>query len=193
MASLGLQANDDTGDKLIHAYAEPHRHYHTTRHLEDCLQKLDHTKGIATDANEVELALWFHDAIYKPMAGGNEEASANWASEFLTAAGASADRVQRVHDLIMATQHAVPASTGDTKLLVDIDLSILGESTDIYGEFEKNVRKEYRWVPYFMYRKKRREILESFLTRSRIYETEPYFDRYESRARENLENAVARL
>ena len=193
MAALQLERNEATGQALLSAYGESHRHYHSTRHLEDCLEKLDAAASLATDAAEVELALWFHDAIYNPLKGGNELASAEWAKRFLTEAGARPGRPESVHALVMATQHAVPATTEDAKLLVDIDLSILGANDSDYDAFERNVRKEYRWVPYFLYRKKRREILQSFLARPSIYEKPFFREKFEAKARENLRRAITSL
>ena len=49
--------------------------------------------------------------------------------------------------------------------VVDIDLSILGRNRQDYDLFEERVRKEYKWVPGPLYRRKRIEVLESFLKR----------------------------
>ncbi|SRR5258706_7991542 len=193
MDALQLGRNESTGQALLSAYGESHRHYHSTRHLEDCLKKLDAAAILAKDAAEIELALWFHDAIYNPLKGGNELASAQWAKRFLSEAGAKPDRQETVYALVMATQHAVPATTEDAKLLVDIDLSILGADDFDYDMFERNVRKEYRWVPYFLYRKKRREILQSFLDRPSIYEKALFKEKFEAKARKNLRRAIASL
>ncbi len=193
MATLGLPPSDETDRALIAAYAEPQRHYHTSRHIDDCLAKFDASRHLAGEAGEVELALWFHDAVYNPLRGGNELASAEWAARFLREGGAASQRVARVHALIMATQHAVPAATPDAQLLVDIDLSILGADEVAYAEFERNVRREYRWVPYFLYRQKRREILQSFLDRPRIYSLKHFQDRFEAKARKNLRLAIENL
>ena len=65
---------------------------------------------------------------------------------------------ERIHSLIMATQHNGIVQDKDQKLIVDIDLTILGASPEIYDEFERNVRKEYKMVPTFIYRKKRKEL-----------------------------------
>ncbi len=196
VAALGLQ-NSATTDiayrDVTAAYAEPQRFYHTAVHIEDCLAKLNASKSLAEYLAEVKFALWFHDAVYKPYAAGNEASSAAWARTILLDAGASGGQIERIDDLIMATQHAVAASTQDARLLVDIDLSILGANVTDYEVFEKNVRKEYRWVPYFLYRKKRAEILQSFLDRTTIYNNDFFIDRYESRARMNLQTAVKKL
>jgi predicted metal-dependent HD superfamily phosphohydrolase len=78
-------------------------------------------------------------------------------------------------------------------LVVDVDLPILGSPPDAYERYEAAVRREYKWVPAFVFRRKRREILESFLRRDAIFLTEPFFERYESQARSNLSRACSKL
>lgn len=48
---------------LILRYQEPHRRYHTVQHLLDCLDRVVDLQSIAEHFAELELALWFHDAI----------------------------------------------------------------------------------------------------------------------------------
>jgi predicted metal-dependent HD superfamily phosphohydrolase len=193
MAALGIPEERETFDTLVAAYSEKHRHYHTGEHIDYCLRELDRAPSVAQDLAEVELALWFHDAIYDPYSSDNEERSADWACALLTRHGANAARVERVRAHILATRHAVPATTPDSQLVVDVDLSILGADEATYAAFEKNVRKEYRWVPAILFRRKRAEILASFLARPQIYGTSAFHERYEPRARRNLLTAIENL
>lgn len=193
LTALDIGDESNSFDALAAAYSEKHRHYHTTRHIDHCLRELDSAMSLARDPAEVELALWFHDAIYDPHSGKNEERSADWACELLTRHHASAERVGRVRDHILATRHEAVANDPDSRLVVDIDLSILGVDEVTYEAFEVNVRKEYRWVPSLLFRRKRAEILESFLARPMIYTTPFFRDRYEVAARRNLSQAIERL
>jgi predicted metal-dependent HD superfamily phosphohydrolase len=193
MSALGLPEEREAFAALAAAYAEKHRHYHSGKHIEHCLRELDTALSIAHDAAEVELALWYHDAVYDPYSSNNEERSADWACALLSRHHVNAARVGRVRELILATRHAAPASTPDAQLVVDVDLSILGAEAADYAVFEADVRKEYRWVPAIVFRRKRAEILESFLQRPRIYSTEPFHARYEVRARDNLTAAIGSL
>ncbi|HEV7272398.1 N-methyl-D-aspartate receptor NMDAR2C subunit [Pseudoxanthomonas sp.] len=172
--------------QLMAAYAEPQRHYHTQQHLGECLSAFDDTRALAGHPDEVELALWFHDAIYDVKGHQNEQRSADWARDALRDAGVSTDAAQRVHDLIMATRHTAVPSGRDEQLLVDIDLSILGAERARFDEYEQQIRKEYAYVPGFLFRRKRREILKGFLDRSAIYSTPHFHDMLEARARDNL-------
>ena len=193
MQGLGLAMHADIYARLAAAYAEPHRHYHTAAHIAACLDELESARDLARFPFEVEAALWFHDAIYDTSTSNNEARSAAWAAEFLASAGAAPAVGERVREHIMATRHEADAHTGDAALVVDIDLSILGQHSNVYDDFERNVREEYRWVPLRLYRRKRREILQSFIDRSHVYALRHFRARYEEQARRNLARAIAAL
>jgi len=180
-------------DELISCYAERHRAYHTQQHLEECLAKLDAVKTLCSHPHEVALALWYHDAIYKPRRSDNEVRSADWLVRLAKEVDVAAVAAKRMHALVLATRHdAVPVAI-DAQILVDIDLSILGASADRFDEYERQVRHEYRWVPLLLYRSQRARILESFMKRPRIYSTEHFFNQFEARARENVNRSLSKL
>ena len=193
MLQWRIPPNDDVYSSLASAYAEPHRRYHTAHHIEDCLAQLDAAADIADAPEEVELALWFHDAVYKPVSSRNELRSAEWAQRFLRSASVDDERSRRVYSHILATRHGAESLNGDAALVVDIDLSILGREPEAYDVFERAIREEYKWVPWPVYRSKRAAILSSFLGRTKIYSTEHFRSRFESRARENLQRAIDTL
>ncbi|MFP8777498.1 N-methyl-D-aspartate receptor NMDAR2C subunit [Hydrogenophaga sp. RWCD_12] len=185
-AALGLRAPDGLIQRLLDAWAEPQRRYHTQQHLRECLALLEPALDLAQHPGEVELALWFHDAVYDPQGKGNEARSADWACEALAQAGADSEAQQRVRALIMATCHDAEPMDQDARLLVDIDLAILGADPARFAEYDAQVREEYRWVPGWMYRRKRKEVLARFLAREAIYGTERFKERFEAQAGANL-------
>ena len=191
--NLGLEADHKTYTALINAHAEKHRAYHTLDHIAACLKHLDNVRDQLTHADEVEMALWFHDAIYKPFSSTNEDDSADMARNFLTENNVSADVTARIYDLIILTKdHGRPTSI-DGQFMLDIDLSILGTASHIYAQFEADVRQEYKRVPRFIFRKKRKEILQGFLSRPKIYQTDYFYERLEAQARTNLSWAIANI
>ena len=193
MNKLGLGDNQDTFSKLTTAYSEHHRNYHDTSHITSSLQLLDDVSSLADEPAEIELALWFHDAVYKPLSSSNELDSANWAVAFLLKNHADDEVKDRVHNLIMATCHRKLVENRDQALLVDIDLSILGTKAEVYDNYERNIRKEYKLIPSFIYKKKRKEILNSFLAKEHIYMNSYFRERYEQQARNNLRKAILQL
>ena len=195
LALLGLQPTPavlGVGESVLGRYAESHRHYHTLVHLADCLAQARQARDRFEHAGEVEFALWFHDAIYDTRRSDNEQRSADWAQQSALAAGIDPTAGKRIHALVMATRHAAHPPIGDAALLVDIDLSILGADNARFDAYELEIRREYHWVPEFMFQFKRRQLLREFLLRRRIYATDAYHDRLEAQARANLARSIAR-
>jgi predicted metal-dependent HD superfamily phosphohydrolase len=173
-------------DEIVGRYSEKHRHYHTLRHLDECFDHLDGVRSLAVHPAEIELALWFHDAVYETRKQDNEALSAEWARSSARAAGLSAETCDRVHDLVRVTgSHSLP-KTSDEALLIDIDLAILGATSERFEEYEQAIRDEYYWVPSAIFYAKRRSILRTFLERETIFNTRPFIERYERQARVNL-------
>lgn len=180
-------------EEVTARYREPHRHYHTLQHLDECFAHLSELRHLAEHPAEVELALWFHDAIYDVRRSDNEERSAQWARASALAAGVPVAASERVFALIMCTRHAVAPVGIDAEVLIDIDLSILGTSAERFDEYEHQIRDEYAWVPGFVFRRKRAEVLGEFLARSSIFCTPLFIERYEQLARANLQRSLDRL
>ena len=195
-AWAGLGANGDgleVRDALLAAWASPNRHYHTLRHLRDCLALLEPVLAQAEHPEEVEIAAWFHDAVYDPRAGDNEKRSAQWADTALASAGVPAAACARVRALVLATRHEAVPRSPDERLLVDVDLSILGVDSPRFEQYDAEVHREYAWVPRAIYRAKRRRILAAFLERPAIYTSGRLDERFELQARTNLERALRQL
>jgi predicted metal-dependent HD superfamily phosphohydrolase len=180
-------------EQLTALYNEPHRHYHNALHIADCLAEFDRAHHLASNPVAVEFAIWFHDARYEPRASDNEERSADLATDWLSRQGASDVLADAVRRLVLATKAHDTGVCPDAPLMVDVDLSILGAAPDRFWEYERQIRAEYAWVDDRVFAVKRAEILESFLTRPRIYSTRDFFDRLETRARANLAASICRL
>lgn len=191
---LGAAAVDEgLYARLMASWNEAHRRYHTAQHLRVCLQHFAEVRNQAQRPAEVELALWFHDAIYDPRRKDNELLSADWACRSVLQAGLPPEVGDRVHALVMATCHDAAPTDADAQLLVDIDLAILGAEPERFDEFDQQIRAEYAHVPDEQFRTGRARILNGFLGRPRLYSTPHFCAALEQRARANLRRAVARL
>ena len=193
--ALGAQSvSGGLFNQLVRAYGEPQRHYHTLQHLRECLAHWDAASALARRPEEVELALWFHDAVYDPRRKDNEERSAQWAREAVAAAGCPPALGERIAQLVLATaSHQAAADDPDAQLLLDIDLAILGASPQRFDESSRQVRAEYAHVADADFRAGRSRVLAGFLARDRIYVTAPFHDALEQRARDNIGRSLAAL
>jgi len=93
----------------------------------------------------------------------------------------------------MATRHNAVPEEHDDKIVVDIDLSILGAGEARFDEYENQIRQEYAWVDEVFFGQARAAVLRSFLNRRFIYSTEDFRSRLELRARHNLTTSMRRL
>lgn len=189
-SALGLQPPEGLLEQLVGCYKEPHRAYHSVQHLQECVKLFEESMTLAVNPGELEMALWFHDAVYDPRGHSNERRSADWAVKELSLRGAQQDVLRRVEGLIMATCHTATPSDPDQQLLVDIDLAILGSPPVRFAQYDQQVRAEYSWVPGFIYRMKRKQVLKSFLARMPIFQTDRFRERFEQQARANLQSAI---
>lgn len=184
------------GDDLRARHDESHRRYHTAEHVREVLAEVRrlHPFEPEADPEAVQLAAWYHDAIYDVRAGGgaSEDASARLAAFDVRATGGSpalADEVARLIRLTAA--HVVDPSDRSGALLVDADLWILSAPAERYDRYAVDVRAEYAHVPDDVWRTGRGQVLDRFLAAAEtggLYTAGPEPDRANRRAR-----AVANL
>jgi predicted metal-dependent HD superfamily phosphohydrolase len=175
------------GARLLERWGEPHRVYHGTAHLRAVLGRLDELAGHAADPAAVELAAWFHDAVYDPAAGDNEERSARLAGELLPTAGCPPERVAETARLVRLTAGHHPAD-GDTngEALCDADLAVLAGGPQEYAHYAAAVRREYAFVPADAFRNGRAEVLRGLLALPRLFRTPHGAAHWEGPARHNI-------
>lgn len=173
-------------------YSHRRRHYHNLNHVELCLEYFDHVKDLLENPLAVELAIWFHDVIYRTNSKKNEEKSAREAIKYLKKLGQGDSILSEIENLILSTKSHRP-QTQDEAFLSDIDLSILGALPEKFEIYEQSIRKEYFWVPLKKYHAARKHLYIGFLKQEKIYHT-PYFQsRLEEQARLNLNESLKRL
>lgn len=180
-------------EQLIAAYATPTRFYHNEQHLSECLHHFDSAAHLMPRRHEVELALYFHDAVYDARRADNEARSAAWAQQAIAKARLPDMLGAYVATLILLTDHSAPPVDEESALLLDIDLAILGAEPVRFAQYCAQIRQEYAWVPWPIYRQKRAAVLRHFLDRPSIYYSKHFREQFEGRARSNLANALQYL
>jgi predicted metal-dependent HD superfamily phosphohydrolase len=179
---------DRTFEEIVLAYSGPGRFYHTLDHVWAVLATVDSLASHAKNLNAVKLAAWLHDVIYDSKASDNEERSAEYAERLCqelaipeSASVASLIRKTKTHDA---------GDDTDAHVLIDADLAILGASEPVYRDYAEKIRQEYAWMSEPDYRQGRRRVLESFLSRPRIYH---FLGQLEEPARRNMADEISRL
>jgi predicted metal-dependent HD superfamily phosphohydrolase len=170
--------------RIVTAYGEPHRHYHTLDHIAAVVTDFVPLKDRFEDADAALLALFFHDIVYDPARSDNEERSADVLRDLLTGATA-----ELACDHILATKKH-EANTPDAALVVDIDMAILAAPWPDYLLYAENVAREY--LPVWgadAYAKGRCEIFLRPVQDRRIFLTETFAGR-EADAQRNVRDEL---
>lgn len=184
---LGPKAEVD----LRARYAEPHRHYHTWRHLQEMLLLLEQVDEDLFNPGAVALALFYHDAVYVPGADDNELQSAKlmkrtWCAENESRALGWCIEAER---MILATKSHKPPQDGrpteDCAFLLDMDMAVLGYSAQRYREYSRQIRAEHADVEFSVYAEHRARFLRSLLGRA-IYLTPRFSASFEGAAKFNI-------
>ncbi|MFJ9406420.1 hypothetical protein [Streptomyces sp. NPDC101393] len=174
-------------DNLLARWSEPQRRYHTVEHLTAVLERIDELGHHADDLAAVQLAAWFHDAVYRPDRSENEERSAALAELALPELGVGAPRTADVARLVRLTvTHDPGPDDRDGEVLCDADLAVLAGSPDRYAAYAAAVREEYAFVPDPDFTAGRSAVLRQLLALPRLFRTPQGYDRWEHTARRNL-------
>jgi predicted metal-dependent HD superfamily phosphohydrolase len=168
--AFNKRPQDALADALLQSYQEPQRHYHTLEHIDECLRLHAMLLPYCQAPDEVALAIWYHDVVYDPKAKDNEAKSAERARAELAALRGNDPSIERISQMIIATQHH-KAATPDEQILMDIDLSILAAQPARFAAYCQQIRAEYAHVPYWQYVVGRWKVLRHFSSVSPIFKT----------------------
>jgi predicted metal-dependent HD superfamily phosphohydrolase len=188
---------------LRQSYFAPPRAYHHFGHVQEVLR---HYRAVADGPGwhqpiEVWLAVLYHDAVYVPGRSDNEALSANLAIEHVQRWRPHAEiDAKRISELILLTaRHGTlraedtgDADSGeDARHFLDCDMAILGAPPEAFAEYDRAIAEEYRAVPRWLYRIKRRRFFRKLLATERIFLSDFFHGRFEMQARDNLRAALS--
>ncbi|MFN8281771.1 MAG: hypothetical protein U0U67_01050 [Chitinophagales bacterium] len=179
--------SDELFSQLINHYSESNRYYHNTTHIQKMLDLSFEYAAKLKDVETVQLAIFYHDIIYNSLSKTNETDSAALAVKQLSNTNFPVEKIKMVEQFIISTQKHLPLiDNADLLYFLDFDLAILGTEQAAYTDYAEKIRKEYKWVPSFLYKKNRAKVLQHFLEREHIYYSEIFRNLYEVNARENI-------
>jgi predicted metal-dependent HD superfamily phosphohydrolase len=182
---------EELREDLLARWSETHRKHHTVGHLHEMLDAIAvlADAGVEFDREAVELAAWFHDAIYEIGRDDNEDRSAELARELL-ASSPIRDEVARL--VLVTKTHEVPELDNNGAVLSDADLSVLGSEPFRYLAYAAAVREEYADVPDEVFKPARAQVLSALLD-GQLFHTAVGRERWEERARRNIAEEIAEL
>jgi predicted metal-dependent HD superfamily phosphohydrolase len=188
---VAAHLTEELREDLLARWSETHRRHHNVAHLHEMLDAIGQLAdaGIEFDREAVELAAWFHDAIYDVGRDDNEDRSAELARDLL----ASAPIRDEVARLVLVTKaHKVAEDDVNGAVLSDADLSVLGSEPMRYLAYAQAVREEYAAVPDEVFKPARAQVLSALLD-GPLFHTAEARERWEERARRNIADEIAAL
>jgi predicted metal-dependent HD superfamily phosphohydrolase len=174
-------------------YSSKKRHYHTLQHLDNLLSQLTEVKSEIQNWETTLFTLFYHDIIYNSIKSDNEEKSAGLAEKRMTQISVSNYEIELCKKQILATKSHIKSIDSDTNYFTDADLSILGQNWETYLLYCKNVRKEYSIYPAIVYNPGRKKVLNHFLSMDRIFKTDFFYNKFETQAKQNLQQEIESL
>ncbi|RAX45304.1 DUF4031 domain-containing protein [Arthrobacter sp. AQ5-06] len=177
---------------LLDRWSEDHRRYHGCTHLLAVLEALDLLADPADPPRTVLLAAWFHDAVYRGIAGQDEEESARLAEERLADAGLPASEVEEVARLVRLTSdHRPEPGDDDGALLCDADLSVLGGEPEPYARYVAAVREDYAHIGDADFAAGRAAVVRHLLELDPLFHSARARELWLDAARRNLKGELA--
>jgi predicted metal-dependent HD superfamily phosphohydrolase len=192
--NLGSRVREETVralySRIVGAYGENGRYYHTLAHIDHCLETFDTVRSQCTYPHEVEFAIWFHDVHYDMHHGvDNETLSAISASRACAQLHLSQSQEDLIIGNILATDHlrnTRRALSLDNELMADIDLYPLSLSHDRCVQDRMNIRREYAHVEGRSFAGASLTFFTELISRGYIFQSR-HFKQWETNAYENIE------
>jgi predicted metal-dependent HD superfamily phosphohydrolase len=187
--TLDQEKISEAWDEIFRCYREAARAYHTLDHIRSLVELIEEYSADIDNKSMLLFTAFYHDIVYIPGSSDNEKDSATIAVTRMKQLDVPDKIIQEANELILLTKsHAdvSPSTTQDMLLFLDMDLSILGTSPDVYHRYRENVRMEFKAFSDFLFRNGRRSFLKSQLERSVIFHTVQFRNRYEAQARINM-------
>ena len=192
MAKYSKQIND-----CFRRYSSRGRYYHNTTHLISMLTnyKLLIDNSYYSWADEMILAIMYHDAIWEPNSINCEKRSADLAIKELNAYDVNKTFI---YNAIIASNESYEQNelkSKEIKLFLNLDYLIFATPDYIYDQYAENIQLEYaECISPRQYIAARIDFLQSLLKRKRIFFDIPGFDiEHECIARDNINRELTSL
>jgi len=186
---------NETWDYLYHQYTQAQRGYHSLDHIFALSKSLGtHFHDVSVDQRRVlQLAIWFHDAVYDSQNHDNEiESTKAFQSLMGSCSLVSAIILATIRHEVPLEHSLSPEEIEVLKTFLDLDLLILSACEQDYKEYMYGIRFEYFHIPPAEYVGARIAVLNRLVSRPRLYFTKTCH-RLHDLAKANVEKEIQLL
>ena len=146
--------------EITKQWSETHRFYHTLEHLMDLLDQIERRyPDESKERDKLIITALFHDIIYNPARGDNEEKSAKF---FMAHCDEINDDIDDIYDMILATK-THQADSELSKIFNEMDMDIVTRDFDSLMRWEEEIREEFSIFSDEEYREGRLKFLRSIV------------------------------
>jgi predicted metal-dependent HD superfamily phosphohydrolase len=159
---------------ILERYNENYRHYHNELHIKNLLKSSAKFSHKLEDIHSLYLMIWYHDVVYKPKNGDNEEMSAQYAASSMQL-HLDQSIIDKIYSAIIFSKHKHKSNcfSPDIQIFLELDLEILGASQKIYEKYSENIQREYtEFIPKETYVQGRIKFINEMLGKLPIFYTE---------------------
>lgn len=172
--------------KIIEAYSQKHRFFHTIYHLEYIFNQFD---KINYFNKNVFFATFFHDFVYRIGYKFNEEHSAFILRSHIEKLGVNIEDIVVIEDYIKKTKYHNKSNDIHLNIFLDADISILASDSENFDLYCKNIRREYITVDYQIFYRSRYYFFNDLIKNGNIFHSK-YFSHLETKAQYNIEKEM---
>jgi len=180
-------------NEIEKSYSHKKRYYHSLLHLENMLQQLNEVKDKIQNRDAVLFSLFYHDIVYNVLRSDNEAKSVVVAEKRMKEISVPTTTIEACSKMILATAAHNQGRDEDTNYFTDADLAVLGQDWKTYSLYYNNIRKEYAVYPNLVYNPGRKKVLAHFLGMDSIYKTDQFRNKFEIKAKENMQRELELL
>jgi len=157
-------SKDIIDNEIIPRWNESHRFYHNIYHLNYLLDRIYSIVDITELERDILIiSAYFHDIVYNPKKSNNEQKSVDILNDYTQI---PTNIREKCSEIIMDTSSSKTPTDELSKLFWLLDREILNSDIGDLIEYEHKIFKEYQFVPYDTYKKKRIEFLQTLIKRT---------------------------
>lgn len=170
--------------KVIKRYSENNLAYHNWGHIQEMFMIAD-SLDIKLSQSQ-ELAILFHDVVYKAGAKDNEEKSACFMRKELEGTGISENVIEQAEQIVVDTATHQP-SIPESKVVLDLDMVHLSFDFNIFLYYRDKIKEEYPHISDEEFYQGEISFLDSVLKQDKILFTNHFS---EEQVRYNLKQKI---
>ena len=181
-------------NEIVEKYTKKWKYYHNINHIYSFIELYNkYNNLIENNKNEFLISIFFHDIIYIPSKNNNKKESIKLFNLFYEEIKPNNINKDNVIEFINEIDNHLLEKDylNDINLFLDMDIYIIAEKN--WEDYENKIRNEYNYLNFDIYKNKRKEFLLGLTKKKKIFRTKIFYNEYEEKARENINNLLKQL